>query len=145
MPFSFLVPILIFTSTNLQIFEYLFDWCCNNLKPKCKQDGERQCGFSSSGMRKTGRFTCSLPHSRHLSQPTQSMMREMLRKCFLKSSYSIIKKLVVHSRDRINAAQHQKSTKKQISNLAAPKNYQLPQSVQWPCYCCVYSFPVKMY
>ena len=31
--------------------------------------------------------TCSFPQSRHLSQPTQSMIREIFRKCALNSSY----------------------------------------------------------
>jgi hypothetical protein len=33
-------------------------------------------------------LTCSFPHSLHLSQPTQSMMREMLRKCCRNSSFN---------------------------------------------------------
>lgn len=40
-----------------------YDACCNNV------------------------FTCSFPHSRHLKQPTQSMILEMLRKASLMSSW----------------------------------------------------------
>ena len=33
--------------------------------------------------------TCSLPHKRHLSHPTQSMMRDTFRKCSLNSDLMI--------------------------------------------------------
>ena len=32
---------------------------------------------------------CTLPHRRHLSQPTQSIIRDTLRKCVLNSSFTI--------------------------------------------------------
>lgn len=76
--------------------------CCdypNQMNTDCpirkKVEGTHWRAFSSisnSTLRAVAKpVVWTLPHKRHLSQPTQSMIRDTLRKCCLNSSFKIYK------------------------------------------------------